>query len=41
MPMTPLTSEREKKHNDSDKYFICQKKFNNNLQVNITKIFKK
>ena len=30
MPMTPLTSEREKKHNDSDQYFICQKKFNNN-----------
>ena len=28
--MTPLTPEQEKKYNDSDKFYICQRKFNNN-----------
>ena len=29
-PLTPLTAEQEKKHNDSYKCYICQRKFNNN-----------
>ena len=30
IPMTPLTLDQRKKHSDSDKCFICQKKFNTN-----------
>ena len=29
-PLTPLTAEQEKKHNDSYKCYIFQRKFNNN-----------
>ena len=37
--LTPLTSKQEKKHIDSDKCFICQKRFNNNEKSNYYKIF--
>ena len=39
--MTPLTPEQQKKHNDSNKCYICQKKFNNNKKSNYYKNLKK
>ena len=39
--MTPLTSKQEKKHIDSDKCFICQKRFNNHKKSKYYKNFKK
>ena len=32
-PMTSLTPEQEKKHNDSDKCYTCQRKLNNNKKI--------
>ena len=39
--MTPLTPKQKKQHSESDNSFICQKKFNYDKKVNITKNFKK
>ena len=27
LPMTPLTNEQQKKHSESNKYYICKRKF--------------
>ena len=39
--MTPLTTKQEKKHIDSDKLFICQRRFNNNNKSKYYKNLKK
>ena len=39
LPMAPLTHKQQKKHSESDKCYICKKKFiNNNKKINTTKI---
>ena len=41
MSMAPLTPKQKKQHSESDNCFICQKKFNYDKKVNVTKNLKK